>query len=124
MDFMQAVKSVLSNYANFNGRARRSEFWWFYLAMILAFIVAGFIDGLIFGTIGLFYIVVALGVIIPSLALTFRRLHDTGKSAWWLLISLIPLIGGLALLYFYIQDSQEGENQFGPDPKGRTAASE
>jgi len=74
--------------------------------------------GLIFGVFGL----VMLGLLIPSIAVTFRRLHDTNRSAWWLLIGLVPFLGALVLLVFYFLDGTPGPNKFGPDPKGRGAA--
>ena len=115
MDFMEAVRSALKNWNNFHGRARRSEFWWWYLASILISIAAGFLDGLLGGSF-IIVAVVSLGLIVPSLAMFFRRLHDTGRSAWWMLIGFVPLIG-LILLYFYILDSDAGDNAYGPSPK-------
>ncbi|MDG1417962.1 MAG: DUF805 domain-containing protein [Maricaulis sp.] len=115
MDFMEAVRSALKNWNNFHGRARRSEFWWWYLASILISIAAGFLDGLLGGSF-IIVAVVSLGLIVPSIAMFFRRLHDTGRSAWWMLIGFVPLIG-LILLYFYILDSDAGDNAYGPSPK-------
>ena len=115
MDFMEAVRSALKNWNNFHGRARRSEFWWWYLASILISIAAGFLDGLLGGSF-IIVAVVSLGLIVPSIAMFFRRLHDTGRSAWWMLIGFVPLIG-LILLYFYILDSDSGDNAYGPSPK-------
>ncbi|MFS2317831.1 DUF805 domain-containing protein [Maricaulis sp. D1M11] len=118
MGFVDAIKSGFSNYVGFQGRARRSEYWFFYLFYILVSFVTGFLDGLIFGTTGLFTIVGILALLLPMFALGFRRLHDTGRSAWWLLIGLIPLVGFIVLLVFYVQDSQPGTNKYGPNPKG------
>ena len=115
MDFMEAVRSALKNWNNFHGRARRSEFWWWYLASLLISIAAGFLDGLLGGSF-IIVAVVSLGLIVPSIAMFFRRLHDTGRSAWWMLIGFVPLIG-LILLYFYILDSDAGDNAYGPSPK-------
>jgi len=116
MSFADAVRSVLSQYATFSGRARRSEFWWFALFAFLLYIVAGIIDAAIGNqVVGL---LVALALFIPSLAVTVRRLHDTGRSGWWILVGLIPLVGFIVLLVFEVQDSQPGTNNYGPSPKG------
>ena len=115
MSLPDAVRSVLTQYANFSGRARRSEFWWFYLAQVLASIVAGIIDGILGVTI--LGVILALGLLIPTLAVGVRRLHDIGKSGWWLLIGLVPLVGAIVLIVFACQDGQPGTNQWGPSPK-------
>lgn len=116
MSFADAIRTVFSKYATFSGRARRSEFWWFYLFAIILYIVAAIIDAAIGNN--LLWIIVALGLIVPSLAVTVRRLHDTGRSGWWILIGIIPLIGAIVLLVFECQDSQPGANNYGPSPKG------
>lgn len=118
---------VLKNYAGFDGRAQRAEYWFFVLFNMIASIICLVLDGL-FGTydsqtgIGLFYVLYTLGVLIPSFAVAVRRLHDIGKSGWWILLGLIPLIGPIVLLIFFVLDSQPGENRFGPNPKGIQAA--
>ena len=128
---MSAMFEPLKKYAQFSGRARRSEFWLFALFIFIVEIVyvvllgavGGFSsthstpNGLAMAVMGLFSLLF-LGIIIPSLAVTFRRLHDTDRSAWWLLISFIPGIGGLVLLIFYLLPGTNGPNKFGPDPKG------
>ena len=119
MDIATAVRSVLSQYANFTGRARRSEFWWFYLANFLASIVASIIDQVI--GVPLFQVVVALGLLIPGLAVGARRLHDIGKSGWWQLIALVPLVGIIVLIVFWCQDGDQAPNQHGPSPKYQAA---
>lgn len=107
--------TALQNYADFNGRARRHEFWMFVLLQIIVFFLAALIDGLTgFPALTL---IAGLGLLIPSLAVTIRRLHDTDRSGWWLLIGLIPVVGGLVLLVFYILEGTQGSNRFGPDPK-------
>lgn len=112
---------VWKKFAQFSGRARRSEYWYFTLFNILASIALGILDA-IFGTfsadagMGVLGGLYTLAVIIPSLAVSVRRLHDTGRSGWWLLIALIPLVG-LVLLVFMAQDSSPGPNKFGPNPK-------
>jgi uncharacterized membrane protein YhaH (DUF805 family) len=114
---------ALKNYAGFSGRARRREYWMFFLFNIIFLVVAVLLDNL-FGTamenvgFGLFYFLYALAILIPSLAVCVRRLHDTGKSGWFILISLIPIIGGIWLLVLMFIDGNPGENQYGPNPKG------
>ena len=114
---------VLKKYAVFSGRARRKEYWYFFLFNFLITIVLLIIDGMT-GTltaeagIGLLGGIYALAVLIPALAVSVRRLHDTDRSGWWLLIMLIPLIGVIVILVFTVQDSKPGENQYGSNPKG------
>jgi uncharacterized membrane protein YhaH (DUF805 family) len=108
--------AVLQNYAGFSGRARRTEYWMFAL---INFVIIAVLDILglyarFFTIIGLIY---SLAVFIPSLAVGVRRLHDTGRSGWWLLLGLIPVIGTIILIVFMATDSQPGENQYGPNPK-------
>ncbi len=125
MTLPEAVKSAFKNYAKFDGRASRSEYWWFWLFEII--VLAGSMvltlgDGIIANIGGLIYIVAALGMFLPSLGLLFRRLHDTDRSAWWILISLIPLVGGIVLLVFTVLDGTPGPNKFGPRPGTRGVA--
>lgn len=108
--------NAFKNYVNFKGRARRKEYWMFVLFNFIVAFVLGIIDGLIGITV--LSTIYSLAVIIPSLALCFRRLHDIGKSGAWILIGLIPLVGEIILLVFFCTDSQAGENQYGPNPKG------
>jgi uncharacterized membrane protein YhaH (DUF805 family) len=115
MSFADAIRSVFSKYVVFSGRARRSEFWWYALFAAIVYIVAAIIDAAI-GSPVVGYIV-ALALLLPSLAVTVRRLHDTGRSGWWILIGIIPLIGAIVLLVFEVQDSQPGTNNYGPSPK-------
>ena len=108
MNMKQSVKSVLSQYATFSGRASRSEYWWFHLALWLSFVL------LIVPLIGiLIYVVIVLGSIIPSVAVSARRLHDSNKSGWHQLIGLVPFIGGIALIVLYTLPSDKGENKYG-----------
>jgi uncharacterized membrane protein YhaH (DUF805 family) len=117
MNFQDALRNVLSNYATFSGRAPRSEFWWWALAVLIAVLVAGLLDGLLFGgSDGGFQplsTVLGLGIILPNLAVSVRRLHDTDRTGWWILIGLVPVIGFLVLLWFYVQKGSEGANRFG-----------
>lgn len=115
MSFAEAIRSAFSKYVTFSGRARRSEFWWFTLFTVILYIIAGIIDRAIGNSV--LTIIVGLGLLLPSLAVTARRLHDTGRSGWWILIGLIPLIGAIVLLVFECQDSQPGANSYGSSPK-------
>ena len=114
--------AVLKKYAVFSGRARRREYWFFALFNIIISIVLGVLDVML-GTaskgtgIGLLSGIYTLAVIIPALAVTVRRLHDTSRSGWWILIAFVPFIGGLVLLIFMILDSKPGANDYGPNPK-------
>jgi uncharacterized membrane protein YhaH (DUF805 family) len=121
---MKWFLDVLKNrYATFDGRARRSEYWYFVLFYVLILVGLTFVDSLI-GTlneeagIGVLGVLFALGTMVPGLAVTVRRLHDINRSGWWVLIGLIPLIGDLVLIVFAVQDSQPGANKYGPNPKG------
>ena len=124
MTFAEAVNSVLSKYATFGGRASRAEFWRWVVVFVLLTIVSRIIDGALFGSSiqDAFYVhdahqpvtsILILALLLPNIALAVRRLHDIGRSGWWLLLMLIPLIGPLVLLYWYVQPSEDGPNQFG-----------
>ena len=108
--------SVLKNYATFTGRARRKEFWMFALCNILISIVIGILTSIvpILWVLSLLY---SLAVLVPGLAVSVRRLHDTSRSGVWILISLVPLIGGIWLLILMLQDGTASDNQWGSDPK-------
>ena len=115
MNFTTAVKTCFRKYVDWNGRALRSEYWYFYLFVILGVIATSILDaatGLFIFT-GLFY----LAILLPMLFVTVRRLHDVGRSGWWMLISLIPL-AGLILLYWMIIEGDKGDNEYGPHPLG------
>ena len=117
------IDCLTKKYACFSGRARRQEYWLFALFNIIAGIIIGVIAGVLvsvtkvtaFAFLGTIY---NLAVLIPGLAVLFRRLHDTGRSGWWWLIAFIPIIGWIVLIVFCCLDSQPGENQYGPNPKG------
>jgi uncharacterized membrane protein YhaH (DUF805 family) len=121
MNFVEAVQSVLSKYATFSGRARRAEYWWFVLFQVLVSIVAAILDaalGTDFGSgSGVFSLIVTLALLLPGLAVTVRRLHDTDRSGWWILIGLIPLVGAIVLIVFTVMDGTPGPNRFGASPK-------
>ena len=117
--------AVLKNYAGFSGRARRKEYWMFFLFNMIFAIVAMILDNVLGIAIegvgyGPLYGLYALAVLIPGLAVSVRRLHDVGKSGWMLLIALIPLIGAIWLLVLMLTDSNPGENQYGSNPKEMT----
>jgi uncharacterized membrane protein YhaH (DUF805 family) len=107
---------VLKNYFGFSGRARRKEYWMFFLFNVLVAIGLGIIEALI-GTGGLIGALYSLAVLIPGIAVTVRRLHDTSRTGWWVLIVFVPLVGALILLIFMVLDSQPGDNEYGPNPK-------
>ena len=117
------IECLTSKYFCFSGRARRQEYWMFWLfctlGSILLQFVCGFLVGItglgIFGVLPLFY---ALAVLIPHLAVSVRRLHDIGKSGLWLFILLVPIAGAIVILVFDCLDSQPGSNEYGPNPKG------
>ena len=106
---------VLKQYVDFSGRAQRMEFWMFALIHFIILVVLAVVDGMLTG--GLIYALYALAVLLPYIAVGVRRLHDTNRSGWWLLIGFIPLIGLIILIVFWVQDSQPGDNAFGPNPK-------
>jgi uncharacterized membrane protein YhaH (DUF805 family) len=118
MNLPQAVSSVLSQYATFSGRARRSEYWYWTLATFIASVAAAILDAIIGAQI--FQIVVGLGTLIPGIAVGVRRLHDTGRSGWLYLLGLIPIVGWILLIVWFATDS-EHDNKYGPNPKGDTA---
>jgi uncharacterized membrane protein YhaH (DUF805 family) len=115
VSFVDAVRSVLTNYVNFSGRARRSEYWWYTLFAFVLGLVASMIDQAIGAQV--VSVVVALALFLPGLGVSIRRLHDTGRSGWWLLIGLVPIVGFVVLIVFYVMDSQPSTNAYGPSPK-------
>lgn len=143
MSFIESIKTVLSKYAVFNGRARRSEFWWYMLAygivytvLYVALVAPGLaeystatLDAAMAGetaapampgslTTGYIIVsVVGLALLLPTLGVTVRRLHDTGKSGFWVLLHLIVFVGQIILIVFTAANGNQGPNQYGPDPK-------
>jgi len=120
---MKWYLKVLKQYADFSGRARRKEYWMFVLFNIIFALIAMGIDnalGITFAPeipYGYVYMLYGLFVFIPGLAVAVRRLHDTGRSGWWLLLAFVPIVGPIVLLVFLVMDSQPGENKYGPNPK-------
>ena len=113
------IDVLTHRYATFSGRAARREYWMFALWNIIVAILISILDTFIGSTIP--YWVYFLVIIIPSIALGVRRLHDTGHSGWWMFIGLIPLLGGLIILFWLIKDSMVGDNAYGPNPKGASS---
>ncbi len=114
--------AVLKNYAGFSGRARRKEYWMFTLFQIIFAVIAIIIDNVLGITIkdigyGPIYLLYALATLIPGIAVSVRRLHDTGKSGLYLLVSFIPCVGGIILLVFMVTAGDVGNNEYGADPK-------
>jgi uncharacterized membrane protein YhaH (DUF805 family) len=109
---------VLRRYAEFNGRARRSEYWNFVLVSTAITIALMIVDALLRKVMGFAFLQIAYGlaVLVPSLAVAARRLHDTDRSGWWMLLAFVPLVG-LVVLYFLAQDSAPAMNRYGPSPK-------
>jgi uncharacterized membrane protein YhaH (DUF805 family) len=107
---------VLERYAQFEGRSGRAEFWWYFLAGVIISIVFNILIA-ITSFFWVIYVIYGLAVLIPGLAVAIRRLHDTDKSGWWLLIGLVPLVGIIVLIVFWATEGTPGPNQFGaPDP--------
>ncbi len=119
MSFTDAVKAVLGNYVGFSGRARRSEFWWYVLFLVIVDVVTAILNNVL-GTVWVSTIV-GLALLLPNLAVGVRRLHDTGHSGWWWLIALTG-VGFILLIVWWVGDSQPGENKYGANPKGAPAA--
>lgn len=127
MSFGTALKAFWSNYTNFKGRARRSEYWFIQLFLVLTNLAVAAIDLALMdgdvdrfiangggGIVGLIWIVVT---IVPAIAVLIRRLHDTSRSGWWALIGLVPIAGAIVLLVFTVEDSKQGDNKYGASPK-------
>ena len=111
---------VFERYAQFTGRAGRAEYWWFFLANLIVSVVLNVLaraSGL-FSILGLVY---SLALLVPGLAVAVRRLHDTGKSGWWLLIALVPIVGVIVLIIFLASEGDPGENEYGPPDPGLPA---
>ena len=131
MDFGTAVKAFWSNYSNFKGRARRSEYWFIQLFLVFTNLAVAAIDLALMdgdvdrfiangggGIVGLIWI---LATIVPALAVLIRRLHDTSRSGWWALMLLLPFAGAIVLLVFTVEDSAKDANSYGQSPKESTA---
>jgi uncharacterized membrane protein YhaH (DUF805 family) len=119
--FAEAVRSGFDHYVKFDGRASRPAFWWWFLFGILVGIGAAIIDAII-GSFGVVSGLAGLALLLPNLSVAIRRLHDTDHTGWWVLIGLIPIIGFIVLLIFYLRQSDPGENRYGPPPAEGVAA--
>ena len=117
---------VLKKYTEFSGRARRKEYWYFVLFNVIVTVILTMLDSILglmstdtgYGVLSGIY---SLAVLLPALGVAIRRLHDIGRTGWWILIGFVPLIGLIVLIIFFVKDSQPGENQYGPNPKAAFA---
>lgn len=128
MGFTEAIQSGFNNYVNFSGRASRPAYWWWFLFTWIVSIVAQLIDGAVRPPgfnyeasamsvfVGIITVIVSLALLLPSIAVLIRRLHDTDRSGWWWLIGIIPLIGWIILIFFLASPGTLGENRYGPPP--------
>ena len=123
MNMSEAVSSCLQKYADFTGRARRSEYWYWVLATGIVNAILGVIIGVI-PDLGLLSGVFSLATLLPGLAVIWRRLHDIGKSGAWYFIMLVPIVGQILMLIWLCQDSDSGSNAYGPSPKPSTYCSD
>ena len=125
MNLQTAIRTVFGKYATFSGRAARSEFWYWVLFIVLVSVALSMVDGAVIAPMTgqeafapeagqPLQLLFNLATLLPTLAVTVRRLHDTDRSGWWILLGLIPIIGNLILLWWYIQAGTEGDNEFGP----------
>ncbi len=110
------IDCITKNYVNFSGRARRKEYWMFVLFSVILGIITVIIDRMISRSL-IFTMIFSLAIFLPNLAVTVRRLHDTDKSGWWMLLQFIPYLGGFIILIFCLIDSTPGTNQYGENPK-------
>lgn len=118
MTFRESVETCLRKYATFHGRAARPEFWWFALFIFGGNFVLGIVDAAIFpGETRILAPLFSLATLLPAIAASVRRLHDIGRSGWWVLLHLIPVIGFLVMLYFYLLRGDPTANAYGPPPR-------
>ena len=121
---MEWMTLPLKRYADFSGRSRRKEYWMFILGVIIVAVILGIIEGalgmagMVGGVYGPLTTLMLLGIIVPSIAVQVRRFHDQGKSGWFVLLGLIPIVGGIIVLVFMCLEGTQGDNEYGPDPKG------
>jgi uncharacterized membrane protein YhaH (DUF805 family) len=124
MGFSEAVRAGFSQYATFSGRASRPAYWWWILFAIVVAVVGSLIDSILGTTVetgrgrdpGIITSIASLALLIPGIAVSVRRLHDTDRSGWWFLLNLLPFIGALILIFFYVQPGTPGPNRYGPPP--------
>ena len=115
MTFSESISTCLKKYFVFEGRASRSEYWWFQLIVSPSYLISTILEN----EIAYFFLGITLFTLIPGISAGVRRLHDTNRSGFFLLISFIPFIGGLVLLFFLIPEGTKGKNRFGTDPLKR-----
>ena len=113
---MEWFLQVMRKFADVSGRARRKELWMFTLVIGVANLVFNVLGRMtsLFSIVGVLF---SLVVLVPSITVSIRRLHDTGRSGWWLLLNLVPFLGWAVVIYFFVLDGQPGHNQYGPNPK-------
>lgn len=117
VSFKEAVEKALKeNYCNFSGRASRSEFWWFYLFTLILGVAVDIVFCWSQNAMNVASGLIGLALLLPNLGIAVRRLHDIGKSGWWIFISLIPIVGWILLIVWYCKDSQMQPNEYGPVP--------
>lgn len=122
MNLLDNWKSVVvDNYANFDGRARRSEYWYFVLVQVIISFILQLLDLVLVAAADLpvapLGTLFGIAMLVPGLAVAVRRLHDTGRSGWWLLVALIPILGWIYIIYLYVIEGTQGPNEYGEDPK-------
>ena len=119
-EFVNNYLGVLKRYVDFQGRARRREYWMFFLANVIVSFLFLLIGGMIMNSseVAVPNMIYSVAVLLPGLGVGVRRLHDIGKSAWWILFGLIPLVGPILLIVFLTTEGTKGDNAYGPDPKG------
>jgi uncharacterized membrane protein YhaH (DUF805 family) len=113
MTFVDSIKTCLTKYVGFEGRATRSEYWWFYLFFIIVYVVLALLSNALSSV---FVLVPIIGFILPAIAAATRRLHDTGRTGWWQLISFVPFVGAIVMIVFLVLEGNPGDNQYGPPP--------
>lgn len=111
---MEYFTNALKKYADFSGRATRQEYWMYILFYIVFYIVLAMVGGVL--GLSILTTVFSLGLLVPTISLAARRLHDTGRTGWWQLLSLVPIVGSIVLIVFLVQDSHD-DNSYGPNPK-------
>jgi len=110
MSFGDAISTCFNKYAEFVGRARRSEYWWFFLFVVLVDLVVSRLSTTV-------SVLALLALFVPNLAVGVRRMHDTGKSGWYLLVGLIPIVGWIIVLVWLATEGDPNPNEYGPSPK-------
>lgn len=117
-NFVDVVRTVFSRYVQFSGRARRSEYWYWFLFIVIGSFVTGLIDAFLISRFlrgaGVLSPIFSLAILLPTLGVGFRRMHDIGRSAWWLLISIVPVIGPILFVYWFVQPGEDKDNKYGP----------